>query len=393
MPLTITCPACQRTLRVPESLLGQAVKCPSCSHRFTTTEQSEDEAPPPRTSSGVRTTRRPVAPPVDEEDAAPRRTERIRDRPQPRPGRQDDEDEPPRPRRSDDDYDDYEERSASKSDRTASWNKVRIGINLVMIGIWVWLGGTLLGALGGLLSVLFLGSAVLSSTSSNQAAWTSLGFAGILLILSVGVYYLSILAEFVLRLVGYGLCMAAPPLRDSGLRPLSITAFALSAIQILFSCANFLVGGLSGFTATAFNRYRGGASTGYDAASTGLSGLSGLCAIGSFVVFLFFLRSVCNNIRARELASKPIAVLVAFVLFWVFTVITIVLVACGGGFAVASAFQGQSANRAASSLGTWVIITIVLICLAGLVYMGLQVWYIMVLQKIRDAVSSYRRRL
>jgi len=44
MSLTISCPSCQRTLRVPESLLGQAVKCPSCSHTFTAPEQVEDEA-------------------------------------------------------------------------------------------------------------------------------------------------------------------------------------------------------------------------------------------------------------------------------------------------------------------------------------------------------------
>ena len=32
---TVTCPSCQRTLRVPESLLGQLVKCPTCQQTFT----------------------------------------------------------------------------------------------------------------------------------------------------------------------------------------------------------------------------------------------------------------------------------------------------------------------------------------------------------------------
>jgi predicted Zn finger-like uncharacterized protein len=389
MSLTITCPVCQRSLRVPESLLGQAVKCPSCSHRFTAAEQSEDEAPPPSTSSAVRTTRRPVAPPVDEEDAAPRRTERISDRPQPRRARQDDEDRPPRPR--DDDYDDYEERKPSKSDRKASWNKVRIGINLVMIGIWVWLGGTILGALGGVLSVLLLGSSILSSASSGQANWTSFGFAGILFLLSLGIYYLALFVELVLRLVGYGLCMAAPAVRDSGLRPLAITAFAAGAAHAFLSFVNLFFSGFTGFATSLNNRNN------LNAAGTAIGLLSGLCAIASFIVFLFFLRSVCNNIRARELASKPIAVLVAFILFWVLTVMMIVIVSCAGGAFTASALQSQSGNRAASSLasslGTWFIIMIVLAGIAGFVYMGLQVWYILVLQKIRDAVASYRRRL
>jgi predicted Zn finger-like uncharacterized protein len=387
MSLTISCPACQRPLRVPESLLGKAVKCPGCSHRFTAAEQNEDEAPPPRASSSVRTSRRPSAPPLEEEEAAPRRSERISDKPQPRRERDDD-----RPSRRRDDDDDYEEQSSSTGSRKAAWNKVRIGINLVMIGIWVWLGGSILAGLGGLLGFLTLGSALITSASSNQAAWGSMGFAGILLILSVGLYYVCVLGEFVLRLVGYGMCMSAPPIRDSGLRPLAITAFALSAVQVLFWCVSFFVGGLNGFAASAFNRSRGLAA-GSDAASTGISGLSALCAIGSFVVFLFFLRSVCNNIRARELASKPVSVLIAFVLFWVITVILFVLLACGGGAAVASTFQGQSANRAASSLGTLFIIMIVLGCIAGLIYLGMQVWYIFILQQIRDAVASHRRRL
>jgi predicted Zn finger-like uncharacterized protein len=71
---TVTCPSCQRTLRVPESLLGQLVKCPTCQQTFTAALGGEAngaaEEPPPRKE-------------------APR--ERY-------------EDEPPRPARRDDDY-------------------------------------------------------------------------------------------------------------------------------------------------------------------------------------------------------------------------------------------------------------------------------------------------
>ncbi len=71
---TVTCPSCQRTLRVPESLLGQLVKCPTCQQTFTASLGGEAngaaEEPPPRKE-------------------APR--ERY-------------EDEPPRPARRDDDY-------------------------------------------------------------------------------------------------------------------------------------------------------------------------------------------------------------------------------------------------------------------------------------------------
>lgn len=34
MPITISCPQCQRTLRVPDTLIGQRGKCPTCQHMF-----------------------------------------------------------------------------------------------------------------------------------------------------------------------------------------------------------------------------------------------------------------------------------------------------------------------------------------------------------------------
>lgn len=45
MNLTISCPDCQRPLRVPDNLLGQAVKCPGCAHVFTMPAQVEKEVP------------------------------------------------------------------------------------------------------------------------------------------------------------------------------------------------------------------------------------------------------------------------------------------------------------------------------------------------------------
>jgi hypothetical protein len=208
-----------------------------------------------------------------------------------------------------------------------------------------------------------------------------------LLVISVVLFYLCTFGELVLRLIGYGLCMAVPPRRESGLRPLAITAFALAAAYALFTALNFAVSGFAVFTTSLAGR------SGSNAAGTGLNLLAGLCAIASFIVYLFFLRSVCNNVRARDQASKPIAVLIAFVCYWVVVVMVIVLLSCAGGFAIASAVQSQSGSSAATSMGAWMIISIVVAALAVLVYLGMNVWYVMVLQKIRDAVASYRWRL
>jgi hypothetical protein len=86
MNFTISCPSCERNLRVPPSLLGQAVKCPNCSTDFTAPEGVEEDVP-----------RRPAPPPEQDFD------EEI-PRPSKRPSRRDeldddDYDEEPRPRR------------------------------------------------------------------------------------------------------------------------------------------------------------------------------------------------------------------------------------------------------------------------------------------------------
>lgn len=382
MSLTISCPSCQRTLRMPDSLLGKPIKCPGCSHKFTAKEQSEDEAPRRSTSISDRASRRPAAPSADISDRPSRRPAA------PPPEDEDDldEDRPRRKRRPALDYDDDDERREwSNRDKKAGWNKVRIGLNLIIIGIWVWLGGLLLGGLGGLLGVVLLGGAIVSSTPRGGMA--SLGFAGILLILSAGTFYLGVFVELVLRLIGYGMCLAVPPKRDTGLKPLAITAFSLAIAYVVFSLLNIVVGGFSGFMPSVRSQ------TGASLASNGISLIGSLCAVASFIVYLFFLRSVCNNTRARDQASKPIAVLIAFVCFWAVAILLVIILACAGGFAVASAMQSRSASSAANSMGAWMIIAVILVCLGGLAYMGLNVWYAMVLQNIRDAVASYRRRL
>lgn len=90
MNLTITCSACQRTLRVPESLLGQAVKCPSCAHVFTAPDHAEDEAPRLPTPPSERLSSRPAPPPQEDYDDEPR--------PSRRPRRDEDYDDAPRRR-------------------------------------------------------------------------------------------------------------------------------------------------------------------------------------------------------------------------------------------------------------------------------------------------------
>lgn len=132
MSLTITCPACRRTLRVPESLLGQAVKCPSCSHTFTAPEHLEEQVP-----------RRPAAPPPDEEDEPPPPRRRVR-----AADYDDDEDAPPRPLR--------------RRRRDEKPGKVQaIGIMMLIGGIWATLGAIGWLAYAGLFGLATMGFGLL----------------------------------------------------------------------------------------------------------------------------------------------------------------------------------------------------------------------------------------
>ena len=90
MPGVVNCPSCERRLSVPETLVGEWVKCPTCGETFT----ADPDGPPPR-------------PEQDEEPRPPGRDTRL-----PRPSRDDKDDEAPRPRpvraprRDEDEYDD-----------------------------------------------------------------------------------------------------------------------------------------------------------------------------------------------------------------------------------------------------------------------------------------------
>ncbi len=95
---TLTCPSCQRTLRVPETLLGQLVKCPTCLETFTA--KVEGAAPP-----------KPEAPPP----ARPR--DRYDDEPRPRRARRDE---------WEDDRDDYDDRPRRRREKPAKVQAIAI---------------------------------------------------------------------------------------------------------------------------------------------------------------------------------------------------------------------------------------------------------------------------
>jgi hypothetical protein len=102
MPEVVTCPSCERKLRLPDDLLGQEVKCPTCG----TTFLGEVSRPKP-----------PVAEKKPEEDNEP--TYRLESKRRSRRSRDDEDDDRPSRRRSrrDDDDDDDDDRPSRRRRR------------------------------------------------------------------------------------------------------------------------------------------------------------------------------------------------------------------------------------------------------------------------------------
>ena len=70
MSQRVSCPHCEKPLRVPETLLGRSVKCPGCGGSFTAeaATAAEPVAPPPARREEEGFTERPPPRPAEDED-------------------------------------------------------------------------------------------------------------------------------------------------------------------------------------------------------------------------------------------------------------------------------------------------------------------------------------
>src|SRR5262249_32763060 len=139
----------------------------------------------------------------------------------------------------DDDYDDWGPR---RFDPYKSWRGTRLGVFLVIIGNWVYLGTIGLGILAfGIL--LLAGASMFNSASSDPfSAGTGasvVGFAAGTFLL-MGLVGLAYFASWVLYLIGQGLCMQVPaPRRNNAVRVLAIVTFCCSCLAFLCDGGSF----------------------------------------------------------------------------------------------------------------------------------------------------------
>jgi predicted Zn finger-like uncharacterized protein len=124
MSTIVDCPSCNRKLRVPDELLGQQVKCPTCSTTFAAAREIvEPAAPPTPTPTEPTPGPAPENEPRYELDTPPRR---------------------PPVEEEDEDIQDFEERRPRRRRRRLDYQPHR-GVLILVLGI---LGLTVCGLMG-----------------------------------------------------------------------------------------------------------------------------------------------------------------------------------------------------------------------------------------------------
>ncbi len=405
MPEITSCPECEKKLRVPDDLIGKKVRCPGCGSMFTAKvagpardEEEEEEERPRRPKlsgrEGVREGRGARGRDRDEEDeeAAPRRRSRRDeeddedDRPRSRRGDYEDEDSRRRRRRAprdeyEDEEGDYEDRPRGRD--VMAWRGVRAGLNLVVIAGWLHIATVGVGILGaGLLMLLGVG---LFSSAARQGPGAgppsgAVAFGGGIIIFFCIVGLLG-LAELIVRLIGWGMCMQVPSGRGSPARGLCIAAFCCA-------CGAVLLGVTSGFISGASSGIAGNPMA-FMGASNAVGWIGNVLALAAFILWIFFLRAVCLELRNSAVAGKVLTFFIAELVFAVLSTLLVVVMLVVIGAAMFGAVQRGGGLGA---VGGGLIAFMIMIGLIVLVYVALYVWYVLIVQDVRGVVERHLAR-
>jgi hypothetical protein len=252
----------------------------------------------------------------------------------------------------------------------------------------VWIGGAVFMGIGALIGLLLMGSTLLTMITNagvgrqpTTGQVHTVGAGVVVLGITAVIFGLCSLAELILRVIGYGMCMAAPSTRGSSHKPLAVTAFSLAAAEAafrLFGCAWGAVGGAS-VGAGGLGLVPVGGNI--------MSGLAGLLGLAAFIVFLFFGRSVAGRVKDRGLGSSLLTVLIVFAVYHVLEWVASFALAFGLFASIFSAASSRTASGVAATIGTFGVIVMILGGIMFITYLGMEVWYIFVLQRLRDGVQ------
>jgi predicted Zn finger-like uncharacterized protein len=390
MPETITCPECAKTLRVPDHLLGQTVRCPSCKVTFTAKGSKEpnpdlvfDDKPAP---SGKKTKREDDS----DEERPTRRRESRRDeaedeehvRERPRARRRDDDEKEDRPRRRRRDEEEEEEEDLGRRRRgfedrgsKSDWLRVRQGIGLILGALFTVLGAVLFVCCGTFATIGIAGAAAKNAQSS-----AAVGGVGMLVVF--GVYFLAVLAALALFIVGNCFCLRAPP--RYGANTLAKVSLGLWVGAVLFAITGTTVN-LAGQGMAAASPLSVGAS----GAGQVINLTGNLLSLAQHVVFLFFLRAVCQAIQDYRLAKQLVYLIVFFIASFVVTVVMAVVLVALAGWTVASTLAQNADTPGTSALAGIGIGFMVAVCFILLFAVINLIWFMIALAHVRGAIKTY----
>ncbi len=192
------------------------------------------------------------------------------------------------------------------------------------------------------------------------------------------------------NVTGHGYAMATPQKRNNPVRGLAIATFITSAtgagLTLIANIVSLIVGVEyvnSGYSPTALLANN----------ANGVMGLlAGLVTLAAAILFFFYLRCLCLAMRRDGLASTVTTLMIAtggliLVCLLIFFMMMFML---GASFNMA--MGGNAISGARTAQGT-ALIGMALFCIAGIAGLGLFVWYIVVLHQVRDAVTTYIRKL
>jgi hypothetical protein len=443
MPVIVSCPECEKKLRVPDNLIGKKVKCPGCQGMFTASADAGDEDEPAQkpaaksaNKGGVvrdedvddKPKRKSVVPPPvkdsyeDEESHKKRRPSRDEDdeddRPRGRRGRDDDDDEDDRPRsrrrgRDDDDDDDDDAASRrrrqrdedddeddgdtpSSTEARRGWQKVRTGVMLVATYILIMIGWTILSICArfviGIGGVASAGSARTPGAAAGAMAGMGTGF----MVLTVVDLLVRLLGDG-LRGTGHGLCLASLARRGSMIKGLAIATFALFILYVLGNYGAVLAATVSvGFLASG----GGGNPLTFLSGAFGvmliLSAIGGLANLAGYIVFPFYLRSVAYNVKDHGLYKQLTTFIICeCILIGLSVLIGLLAVGIVGAAIFGSLGSGtpRGAQTGAAAAGMAMCGFGIYFILAGLASLALLVWFIVILFQVRGAVDRHIRRI
>jgi predicted Zn finger-like uncharacterized protein len=388
MPQIIQCPDCQKTLRVPDNLLGKTVRCPTCKTMFTAQAEEEvkleliDEEPPAKRPSKAEEERDEVRP--SRRPAAREEEERVQERPRRKRRELDDED---RPRRKwaeeDEEEDDLEDRlrrssRAPRGSRTA-WRKTRTGVTLVLIGVFTQIAAYALIIVALIMVVAGAASAASAIRSGGSAGAPAGVFGGLGMLCCSGVL---LLASFILSVTGNVFCVFTPAL--NGAKILAIISLALISLQVLFAIIGGIAGGMAGAQAGAASSSMGGGPG--PAGPPAMPGSNAFGLIGNFIglaqfiVFLVFLRQCAVTLRERGTARSILFLIICTGVVVVVSAILVFALILGALAVISSGGGG------ATGFGAGAIIGLIIILLMAL---GMLVWYIISLFQIRGAITKF----